>query len=84
MRTISISEASSCEGWPSPTWHGMSSRNPPPWFSRACSVLVGALAIALVALYGFHHRDELGQILDELRAALPSVSHAEVAPQPFR
>lgn len=44
-------------------------------------MLVGALAIAFVALYGFHHSDELGQILDELRAALPSVSHAEAARQ---
>lgn len=81
MRITSTSEDSSCEGWPSPTWHGMRSRNPPPRFSRARSALIGMLAIGLVALYGFHHRVELGQILDELRAALPSVSHAAAATQ---
>lgn len=81
MRTTSTSEAPSCEGWPSPTWHGMSSRNPPPRFSRARTVVIALLAIGLVALYGFHHRVELGQILDELRAALPSVSHSAAAPQ---
>jgi len=43
--------------------------------------VIALLAIGLVALYGFHHRVELGQILDELRAALPSVSHSAAAPQ---
>ena len=74
-------QGASCERRTSPTGHGMSSRNPPPRFARAHSVLVGFLAIGLVALYGFHHRVELGQILDELRAALPSISHAGAGPQ---
>lgn len=50
----------------------MSSRNPPPRFARARSVLVGLFAVLLVALYGFEHRAELGQIIDELREALPA------------
>ncbi|GAA1491489.1 DapH/DapD/GlmU-related protein [Brachybacterium sacelli] len=49
----------------------MSSWNSPPRFARARSVLVGLLAVLLVALYGFAHRAELGQIVDELREALP-------------
>jgi len=48
----------------------MSSRKPPSRLARARNVLFGVLAIALVALYGFQHRAELGQILDALRAAL--------------
>ncbi|MGP5054979.1 hypothetical protein ACTXJ3_07780 [Brachybacterium paraconglomeratum] len=55
----------------------MSSRNPQSRFSRARTVLVGLLAIILVALYGFHHRTELGQIFDELRAAIPFTAHVE-------
>ncbi|MGP4915666.1 MULTISPECIES: hypothetical protein [Brachybacterium] len=55
----------------------MSSRNPQSRFSRARTVLVGLLAISLVALYGYHHRTELGQIFDELRAAIPFASRGE-------
>ncbi len=49
----------------------MSSRNPQSRFSRARTVLVGLAAITLIALYGFHHRAELGKIFDELRAVIP-------------
>lgn len=55
----------------------MSSRNPQSRFSRARTVLVGLLAISLVALYGYHHRTELGQIFDELRAAIPFTARVE-------
>lgn len=55
----------------------MSSRNPQSRFSRARTVLVGLLAIILVALYGYHHRTELGQIFDELRAAIPFSARVE-------
>lgn len=57
----------------------MSSRNPQSRFSRARTVLVGLLAIILGALYGYHHRTELGQIFDELRAAVPFAAHVEAA-----
>lgn len=56
----------------------MSRRNPQSRFSRARTVLVGLLAISLVALYGYHHRTELGQIFDELRAAIPFTARVEV------
>lgn len=55
----------------------MSSRNPQSRFSRARTVLVGLLVISLVALYGYHLRTELGQILDELRAAIPFTALVE-------
>ncbi|WP_394216277.1 hypothetical protein [Brachybacterium vulturis] len=55
----------------------MSSRNPQSRFSRARTVLIGLLAISLVALYGYHHRTELGQILNELRAAIPFTARVE-------
>lgn len=71
-RTTSSGEDPSCQDWLSPTSAGMSSRNPPPRFARARSVLVGLFAVLLVALYGFEHRAELGQIIDELREALPA------------
>lgn len=61
----------------SPTGEGMSSRNPPSRFVRARTVLVGLLAIILVALYGYHHRTELGQILDELRGAILFTARVE-------
>lgn len=57
----------------------MSRRNPQSRFSRARTVLVGLLAISLVALYGYHHRTELGQILGELFAAIPFAARVEVA-----
>jgi len=57
----------------------MCRRKPQSRFSRARTVLVGLLAISLVALYGYHHRNELGQIFDELRAAIPFTARVEVA-----
>lgn len=57
----------------------MSRRNPQSRFSRARAVLVGLLALCLVALYGYHHRAEIGQIFDELRAAIPLTALIEAA-----
>ena len=59
----------------------MSSRNPSSRFARVRGVLVALAAITLLALYGFHHRAELGQIFDELRAVIPFRAR-EVTVQP--
>lgn len=47
-------------------------------------MLIGIVAITLVALYGFNHRVELGQIFDELRAVLPATSGDEAGAAVFR
>lgn len=57
----------------------MSSRTPPHRFAHVRNVLVGLLAVLLVALYGFAHRAELGQIFHELREDLLVGSHGEAA-----
>lgn len=62
----------------------MNSRNPQSRAARGRNVLIGIVAITLVALYGFNHRVELGQILDELRAVLPAASGDEAGPAVFR